>query len=397
MRALPVQGGILFAVWLLLLLGCCSANAVSKNENVAFAVGSGECSLCVRKNIQKINAVNGLQVSIGCKGADGKLEIRGSSELDKDGKFNVQLPNDLLDEKGELKHDCYAQLHSASKDLCPTKNGPEASKLVLKSKENGKHIFSTAGKLDFSPELCASASFLPKFKFNFKCPPFKKLPFPPIFKKPLPPPLPIYEPPPFQVYKKPPLYKPPVYKPPVFKKPPVYKPPVYEPPVFKKPPVYKPPVIKKPPVYKPPVITKPPVYKPPVITKPPVYKPPVIEKPPVYKPPVITKPPVYKPPVIEKPPVYKPPVIEKPPVYKPPVIEKPPVYKPPVITKPPVYKPPVIKNPPIYKPPVYKPPVFKFPPKKPCPPLFKKHFPKLKFPPFSPLPPHPWVPPIKVP
>ncbi|XP_022853459.1 proline-rich protein 4-like isoform X3 [Olea europaea var. sylvestris] len=424
------RGAILgFFVYLLFAASFCRGD-----EKTIEVVGVGECADCKENNIKTSQAVSGLSVTIDCKLQNGEIKRVGVGELDKEGKFKVSLPEEIVQE-GKLKEECYAQLHSASAAPCPAHNGLEDSKVVLKSITNGKHTFSPNRNLKFSTALCTSAFLWPFFKYppspkihpwkkhfpKVYFPPLKNFghpwplpPFPPVYTKPLPPPVPIYmpkpHPHPVPIYKpKPhphpvPIYKPkphphpvPIYKPkplphpvPIYKPKPPVKPlpppiPIYKP--KPKPPIYKPPVVKPlpppVPIYKP--KPKPPVYKPPMV-KPlpppvPIYKPkPTV---PIYKP----KPAGYKPPMVKPlpPPVtiYKP--KPKPPIYKPPVVKPlpPPVplYKP----KPPIYIPPIVKPlpPPI---PIYKP----LPPfyKKPCPPLLKHppfHHPKFGY--FPPLPP----------
>ncbi|XP_019165404.1 PREDICTED: proline-rich protein 4-like [Ipomoea nil] len=279
-----------FLLSLFLVMSFCYAD-----DKTVQVVGFGECGDCKENNIQTTQAFSELRVSIDCKLENGEMRTRGMGKLDKDGKFEVSLPAEIVKHGGGLKEECYAQLQTASSSApCPAHNAIEASKIV---KTGGKkHGFEAAGKLKFSAAICTSA-FLPHFKKPF-------------FKKPLPHPFPFYKPKPHPII---PIYKP---KP----KPPVYIPhvPIYKP--KPKPPVYKPPT----PVYKP--KPNPPVYKPPT----PVYKP----KPPVYKPPT----PVYKPKPFPHVPIYKP--FPKPPIiyYKPPF--KPfPFHKP----KPPVYIPPFKK------------------------------------------------------
>ncbi|CAK9138328.1 unnamed protein product [Ilex paraguariensis] len=60
-----------------------------------------------------------LLVTISCKSANGGLETRVAGDVDKNGKFNVSLIRVILQD-GELKDECFAQLHSASGALsCP--------------------------------------------------------------------------------------------------------------------------------------------------------------------------------------------------------------------------------------------------------------------------------------
>ncbi|KAL1208211.1 Proline-rich protein 2 [Cardamine amara subsp. amara] len=330
MRILPeIRGGAL--CFLLVSVLCSAVLSLGRDVEV---VGYAESS-----KIKIPHAFSGLRVTIECKTAKSKDHFitRGSGEVDEiTGKFNLNIPHDIVGDDGNLKEACYAQLHSASGNPCPARDGLEASKIVFLSKTEEKHVFGLKQHLKFSPEFCISKFFwhMPKF--------------------PLPPPLDL-----------PPLTFPKIKKP----CPPIYKPPVVIP---KKP---CPPKIAHKPIYKPPV----PIYKPPVVIPKKPYPPKIAHKP-IYKPPV----PIYKPPVVipKKPcpplpkPFYKPPV----PIYKP-------IYKPPV----PIYKPPVPIYKPIYKPP---PPVVVIP-KKPCPPLPKlppfppKYIPHPKFGKWPPFPSHP--------
>ncbi|KAL0454122.1 UNVERIFIED_CONTAM: Proline-rich protein 4 [Sesamum latifolium] len=378
---------------LLLAVSFCSGD-----DKTFEVVGTGECADCKENNFKTSHAVSGLHVTIDCKLPTGEIKRVGDGDLDEEGKFKVSLPHEIIEDEQKLKHECYAQLHSAAAVPCPAHKGLDASKIVFK----GKTTFGPAKNLQFSTALCTSKFLWPYFKYpplpkthpwkkkfpKINFPPLKNFghpwlhhPFPPLYKpKPLPPPIPIYKPPVVKPLPPPvPIYKPPVIKP--------LPPPV---PIYK--PKPKPPVVVKPlpppvPIYKP--KPKPPIVKPlppPV----PIYKP--KPKPPVVKPlppPV----PIYKP--KPKPPVVKPlpPPI---PIYKP----KP---KPPVVIKPlpppvPIYKPPVVTKP--LPPPI---PLYPIPPffhKKPCPPLpklppFPKippkyfHHPKFGFPPLPPSIPHP--------
>ncbi|KAL0412435.1 UNVERIFIED_CONTAM: Proline-rich protein 4 [Sesamum radiatum] len=332
---------------LLLAVSFCSAD-----DKTFEVVGTGECADCKENNFKTTHAVSGLHVTIDCKLPTGEIKRVGDGELDGEGKFKVSLPNEIIEDEQKLKHECYAQLHSAAAVPCPAHNGLDASKIVFKAKKT----FGPAKNLQFSTALCTSKFLWPYFnqatpsaRSNLQAkakatssqatpppvPIYKPKPKPPVVK-PLPPPVPIYKPKP-----KPPIVKPlpppiPIYKP--KPKPPVVKP--LPPPV----PIYKP--KPKPPVAKP--------LPPPI----PIYKP----KP---KPPVVIKP--LPPPV----PIYKPPVVTKP--LPPPI----PLYPiPPFFHKKPC--PPLPKLPPLPK----IPPFPKIPPK-----YF--HHPKFGFPPLPPSIPHP--------
>ncbi|CAL9160815.1 unnamed protein product [Musa hybrid cultivar] len=245
----PHLRSLLLAV--LLMIG--STSAATQTETLVTVVGATECLDCGQNSIKTEDAVKaGLRVAIKCKVRNEKYETKAAAELDSNGDFNVKLPSELLQDNGELKHECFAQIHSKSDAPCPDMNGLNPSKLVLKSKEGGKHTFVAApGKLSFSSVTCASATqalLLWHKKFHKHHLPTYKSPSP-VHKLP---PKPYYHPHPHPVYKPltdktpSPVYKPPApenkppsgghYKPPAHG----YKPPsggYYNPPAA---PVYKP-------------------------------------------------------------------------------------------------------------------------------------------------------------
>ncbi|KAG9135025.1 hypothetical protein Leryth_011532 [Lithospermum erythrorhizon] len=333
MSFFPIFRGALLSF--LAVLAVIATTQCHADEQMIEVVGIGECADCKEQKIQTNHAFSGLQVTIDCKNQLGTIERWGVGQLNEEGKFKVSLPKEILKD-GNLKHDCYAQLHSAASAPCPAKSGLESIKVVAKTDTDGKHItFEPAQKLTFSTDLCTSATFwpphkpLPKLpKIGFKKHHFgHKYKFPPLHKKPLP---------------VPPMFPTPVPKTP---EPPVTKP---EPPVtFPKKP--EPPSIPK----------KPCPPKPKKKSKP--------EKP-----------------KKEEPKKKKP---EKPKKEEP--------KKMPPVVKPPVEKPPIV-TPPIINPPTETPPIKKLP----CPPLFKKFPPKdfhhPKLPPFPTIPPkyfhHPKLP-----
>lgn len=270
-----------------LLLGLCTfllafnfSSATPQTERIVAVVGNGECLDCAQKSIKNEEAFKGLHVAIQCKTGNGFYETKGVGLLDKSGSFDVPLPSSILGDDGELKDECFAQLRSASEAPCPDNNGVDQSKIVLKSKESGKHTFVVAtGKLPFS-STCTSAFYFKhhpkdfKHKFHFHHHDFPpKHYFPP--KKPVPRPAPLSKPPivkkprlPVPIYKKP---HPPITKLPSLyyphhklKLPPIHKKPL--PPIHKIPPLYHPhPKFKFPPIHKKPL---PPLHKPPLLYHP---------------------------------------------------------------------------------------------------------------------------------
>ncbi|CAA3028786.1 Hypothetical predicted protein [Olea europaea subsp. europaea] len=343
------------------------------NDKKIEVAGIAECADCKESNIKSSQTSSGLHVTIECKLKNGEVKSRGEGKVEEGGKFEVLLPERILQE-GKLKEECYAQLYTASA-ACPVHSGLEESKIVVfKSKTDGKYRLKPKGVLKFSYLLCKSDFYWPFCHPRFppwekKFPPLNHFgypwflpPFPPIFHKPCPP---IYmSMPPLRSQPNPPApSQPPTRSPINPTPPPIYQP--LPPPI----PIYKP---------KPPVKLLPPPIP---ICKPPIK--PVLPPLPISKSPLKPLPPQV--------PIYKPPVkklLSPVPIHKPPVKPVPP----PV----PVYKPLVpIYNPPVYQPlpppvPIYKP----FPPIlwKPCfpfpwiPPHYFHH-PKIGWFPFPPLPP----------
>ncbi|KAK9164464.1 hypothetical protein Syun_005366 [Stephania yunnanensis] len=179
-----------FFATLLLILGFCHCSDKSVEVN-----GLVECSECSLDNIESAEVLSGHQVLISCKVDDEQFETRGIGEV-KDGKFKVALPNEIVDDNGQLREECFAQLKSISSDIaCPSFDDElEASKVVTQSIENGKHILGTKGKLDLSPNVCNSAFLVHYFlkhplikkhykKYHHHIPIIHKKP---IFYKPIP-------------------------------------------------------------------------------------------------------------------------------------------------------------------------------------------------------------------
>ncbi|KAL2346058.1 hypothetical protein Fmac_000058 [Flemingia macrophylla] len=236
--------GALACLWFLSVLFVVTGFNNGEHRTVE-VVGLGECADCRENNIKTSHAFSGLRVAVDCKSPHGHLRTRGVGALDEYGNFKVSLPQEMV-EDGELKEDCYAQLHSASAEPCPSHGN---SKIVTKSvsDDNNKHTLGpAAGKLTFSSALCTSAFFWhffkhPRFPFPPKdndkppvapvpvkkkppaavptykkppttspaakkpCPPKEKTPSPTPIYKPLPPPTPISDPPPTST--SPPFFK----------------------------------------------------------------------------------------------------------------------------------------------------------------------------------------------
>jgi hypothetical protein len=97
-------------------------------------------------------------VAVKCKNSKGEYESTGVGQVDKSGAFSVPLAADVVGEDGELKAECFAQLHSASSAPCP---GQEPSKIVAAPPggHDGteKTFVALGGKVYRSSPECASA------------------------------------------------------------------------------------------------------------------------------------------------------------------------------------------------------------------------------------------------
>jgi len=219
----PVPRRLLAGVGAVLLVAVLAHAA--EPEMASMVVGLAKCADCTRKNMKAEAAFNGLKVAVKCKSADGVFETKALGEVDKSGAFRVPLTADLLREDGELKQDCFAQLHSATNQPCP---GQEPSWIVRPSSdhdEKKKTFVAVAGKMHYSSKECASAFLCDHFhkkhllhKKPIMIPhiPKKPIAIPHFHNKPVPehkPPTPVpeYKPPtPVPVYHSPvPEYKPP--------------------------------------------------------------------------------------------------------------------------------------------------------------------------------------------
>ncbi|WVZ56215.1 hypothetical protein U9M48_006783 [Paspalum notatum var. saurae] len=198
-------------------------------------VGLAKCSDCTRKNMNAEAAFRGLQVAVKCKNSEGEYESTAVGQVDKSGAFSVPLAADLVGDNGELKRDCFAQLHSASSAPCP---GQEPSRIVAAAppRHGGDEkatFVALGGKVHRSSPECASAflcyPFLHKYHHivgvhepdhghSVSVPPVT---LPPVDVSELPLPVPEQKPPSTPVYTPPstPEYTPPkpttpIYNPP---------------------------------------------------------------------------------------------------------------------------------------------------------------------------------------
>ncbi|XP_019450929.1 PREDICTED: proline-rich protein 4-like isoform X2 [Lupinus angustifolius] len=361
MKILTQQVAALVCFWLSLffvLLDFCHA----EHSTTVKVVGLGECTDCKEYNIKTSQAFSGLRVTVECKTANEHFKTRGDGELDKNGNFRVSLPNEIVKD-GEMKEECYAQLHSASAAPCSAHHGLDQSKIIIDSKDGDKHTLTTAGKLKFASLTCTSSFFWPFFKHPLlhKLPHLPHFSFPPKVFPPFPPKF---------------LHKHPLLPPKVF--------PPFPPTFFPKHPLLPPPV----PVYEKPLPPPVPVHVKPIPPPAPIYHKPLPPPVPTYHKPLPPPVPVYEKPLPPPVPIYKKPLPPPIPIFKKPY---PPKFIHPLL--PPKFKHPLIPHVPIYKPPFFKPlpPFPKLPPFKKLP--FPKsffHHPKFgKWPPLPPFSPHP--------
>ncbi|EAY77708.1 hypothetical protein OsI_32749 [Oryza sativa Indica Group] len=220
-----------------LVLGVCAAVllvnvlAVAADGDAAAAsmvVGLAKCADCTRKNMKAEAVFKGVRVAIKCKNSNGEYETKATGDVGKSGAFAVPLAADLVGDDGELRQQCFAQLHSAaSNQPCP---GQEPSWIVNAAADK-KTFVAVAGDTHFPSSECASA---------FLCDPFHKKDFFFHYKNPSPPaPAAYHNKPPSYTHPAPPVYS---YPTPAYSHPtPVYKQPLPTP----SPPIYHPPAEEK--------------------------------------------------------------------------------------------------------------------------------------------------------
>jgi hypothetical protein len=180
-----------------------------------------------------------LHVALKCKNAKGEFETKAIAKVDKSGAFSVPVDADLLRKDGELKQDCFAQLHSASHEPCP---GQEPSWIVRPSSNDDdkkKAFVAVAGKMHYSSKECASAFLCDPFHKKHLLHHKKPIVIPHVHKKPVV--IPHFHKKPVPVYTHPtpvPEYKPPTTVP-------TYKPPTPEYSHSSPTPIYHPPADQK--------------------------------------------------------------------------------------------------------------------------------------------------------
>jgi len=151
-----------------ILLAAVLANAAEPETASSTVVGLAKCADCTSKNLNAEAVFKGLHVALKCKNAKGEFETKAVAKVDKSGAFSVPLAADLLRQDGDLKQNCFTQLHnSASQQPCP---GQEPSWVVRPSSsdeddEKKTAFVAVAGKMHYSSKECASA---------FLCDPFHK-------------------------------------------------------------------------------------------------------------------------------------------------------------------------------------------------------------------------------
>ncbi|CAN6283594.1 unnamed protein product [Urochloa humidicola] len=210
----PLPRGVLVGVCAVLLAAVLAHAAEPKAASMV--VGLAKCADCNRKNMKAEAAFSGLKVAVKCKNADGVFETKALGEVDKSGAFSVPVTADLLRNDGELKQDCFAQLHSAANQPCPGQEPSWIARPSSSANSNKKTFVVVAGKMHYSSKECASAflcdhfhkkHLLHKKPIVFPHIPKEPIVIPHLHNKPVPEPKPTT---PVPVYHSPvPEYKPP--------------------------------------------------------------------------------------------------------------------------------------------------------------------------------------------
>jgi hypothetical protein len=102
-------------------------------------------------------------VAVKCKNSQGEYEGKAVGHVDRFGAFRVPLAAELVGEDGNLQHECFAQLHSATSAPCL---GQEPSKIVAAPHGKKKTFVALAGKVRHSSPECASAFLCDPFIHN---------------------------------------------------------------------------------------------------------------------------------------------------------------------------------------------------------------------------------------
>ncbi|XP_066388411.1 proline-rich protein 4-like [Miscanthus floridulus] len=155
---MEIQARLLLVAVFGIVIAIGFANAVQGETATPVVVGLAKCSDCARRNMNAEAAFKGLQVAVKCRNSKGEYESTAVGQVGKSGAFSVPLAADVVGEDGELKSECFAQLHSASSAPCP---GQEPSKIVAAPPggHDGteKTFVALGGKVYRSSPECASA------------------------------------------------------------------------------------------------------------------------------------------------------------------------------------------------------------------------------------------------
>ncbi|KAK8491299.1 hypothetical protein V6N13_127921 [Hibiscus sabdariffa] len=141
-----------FSLMLLLSLTINHVSEASHGHKLHSAVVSGtvHCDVCSQEDFSEVHHfVPGASVAVECKDGDSRPSFRQEARTDEHGEFRVRLPFSVTKHVKRIKR-CSVKLVRSSEPDCAVASSATSSSLILKSSNQGTHIFS-AGFLSFKP------------------------------------------------------------------------------------------------------------------------------------------------------------------------------------------------------------------------------------------------------
>ncbi|PIN06366.1 hypothetical protein CDL12_21088 [Handroanthus impetiginosus] len=148
--------------WTILLLSfvlsnCSEAEHDQKKVPSAVVVGTVYCDTCFQQNFHEASHfIAGASVAVECKKTRSTESFRQEVKTNNHGQFEVHLPFPISTHTKKIQG-CSVKLISSNQPYCSIAATATSSRLHLKSRKQGTHIFS-AGFFTFKPlkqpELC---------------------------------------------------------------------------------------------------------------------------------------------------------------------------------------------------------------------------------------------------
>ncbi|KAI9110681.1 hypothetical protein K1719_018119 [Acacia pycnantha] len=121
-----------------------------RSAAAAVVVGTVYCDTCFQRDFpMRSHFISGASIVVECKDSNSKPKFRKEAKIDKHGEFKVQLPFLVSKHMRRIKG-CTMKLLSSSEPYCAAASASTSSSLHLKSRKQGKYVFS-AGFFSFKP------------------------------------------------------------------------------------------------------------------------------------------------------------------------------------------------------------------------------------------------------